>query len=250
MAKQSGLGDQLYGSGRNLSGDVGSISSISGGKTLLDMTGIDKSAMERIGGQRTGSIEFNAFFNDEGGGTQNYLGALSTVDRTFCYFRGTTIGNAAAGMVAKQVNYDPTRGPDGSLTFTTQMTSNEFGLEWGRMLTAGVYTSTGTESVGTSVDTGASADFGAQAYLQVFSLTGTDATFLVQDSADNSTFATASTLTFATVSSAPSAQRIATVNTATIRRYIRARVVSSPTGFSSVSWAMMIVKNETAGIVF
>ena len=40
------------------------------------------------------------------------------------YTRGTTLGNPAACMVAKQINYDPTRAADGSLTIAVQAEAN------------------------------------------------------------------------------------------------------------------------------
>jgi hypothetical protein len=66
MAKQSGLGDNLYFSGVDLSGDIGSVDKISGGPALLDVTAIKQLAMNRIGGQRDGSIDFTSYFENAG----------------------------------------------------------------------------------------------------------------------------------------------------------------------------------------
>jgi hypothetical protein len=62
MAKQSGLGDNFYIGGYDLSGDVSSLDAISGGPALIDVTSIKKSANERIGGQRDGSMKFTTWF--------------------------------------------------------------------------------------------------------------------------------------------------------------------------------------------
>lgn len=247
MAKNSGLGDAFYLHGYDLSGDIGSISTM-GGPALLEVTGIDKSAFERIGGERTGGMSWSAFFNPAANQAHDRLENLPTTDVHCAYFRGTTLGNPAASMVAKQLNYDGTRAADGAFTFAVEAQSNGYGLEWGRSLTAGVRTDTAATN-GTSIDTTAAASFGAQAYLQAFAFTGTDVTVKVQDSADNVTFADVTGLTFTQLTAGRTAERLATSNTATIRRYIRAVTVTTA-GFTSLAFTVVIVKNPIAGQVF
>ncbi|MEV5957301.1 hypothetical protein AB0M11_26630 [Streptomyces sp. NPDC051987] len=250
MAKSSGLGDNLYIAGFDASGDIQQLQQIGGGPALLDVTGINKSAYERIGGLRTGAFEMTTYFNHVAvtGGTHEKLAALPRTDVIMTYCRGTTLGNPAASLVGKQVNYDPTRGADGMLTFAVSAQSNGYGIEWGKQLTAGVRTDTAATN-GASIDTTASASFGGQAYLQVFSFTGTDATVKIQDSADNSTFADVASFAFTQVTAAPFSQRVALTNTATIRRYVRAVTVTTG-GFTSMAFAVNMIKNEVAGVVF
>src|SRR6266536_1609305 len=88
MAKQSGLGDNLYVAGVDVSGDIGSLSSISSNIKPIEVTAIDKSAMERLGGQRDGSLEFTAFFNPSAGQEHSVFSALPTADQVVTYFRG------------------------------------------------------------------------------------------------------------------------------------------------------------------
>lgn len=161
MAKQNGLGDQLLVGGYDLSGDTGAIDKVSGGKALLEVTAINKSAMERLGGIRDGSIEWTSFFNDATGAAHAALKARSTDDVQVMYQRGTTLGNPAASLIAKQINYDGTRGDDGSLTFKIEAQANGYGLEWGRQATAGVRTDTGATS-GTAISF-----TGGDAYVQL-----------------------------------------------------------------------------------
>src|SRR4051812_31688817 len=116
MAKQTGLGDAFYIGGYNLSSDVNALGNISGPQTPIESTGIDKSAMERLGGQRSGLIEFTTFFDDQAIQEHAALKGLPTADTQCMYFRGTTLGNPAAAMTAKQINYDGARGNDGSFT--------------------------------------------------------------------------------------------------------------------------------------
>lgn len=243
MAKQSGLGDNFYLHGYDISGDIGSIS-VSGGPAALQVTGIDKSAYERIGGLRTGGMNWQAWFNPTDDRAHDRLENLPTTDVIATYFRGTTLGNPAACQVSKQINYDGNRGDDGAFTFAVDAQCNGFGVEWGRSLTAGVRTDTGATN-GTSIDTAASASFGAQAYLQAFAMSGTDVTVKIQDSADNSTFADVAGLSFTQLTAGRTAERIATAAGATVRRYLRAVTVTTG-GFSSLAFAVVVVKNETA----
>lgn len=248
MAKSSGLGDALAVGGYDLSGDIGSLSKISGSVALLDVTAIDKSAFERIGGLRNGEIGYMAYFDPAVGASHPVLSALPRTDQQMMYMRGRAIGNAAACMVGKQIDYNPTRAANGMYTFAIQAMSNGFGLEWGNLLTAGLRTDTAATN-GTGLDGLASSSFGAQAYLQVTAFTGTDVTVKIQDSADNSTFADVSGLTFTQTVAAHTTQRIATANNATIRRYTRAVTVTSG-GFTSATFAVVIVRNQIAGQVF
>lgn len=147
--KTSGLGDRLYVGGNDISGDIGSLSSISGSRAALDFTAITQEAFERKHGLRDGSIEFTSYFNPDG--AHPTLSAMPTSDIIVSYFRGTTVGNPAASLVAKQVGYDPTRGNDGALTLNTSAQANGYGLEWGVMLTPSTDTATAAGS-GSSLD--------------------------------------------------------------------------------------------------
>lgn len=252
MAKTSGLGDNLYIQGFDASGDIQALGTIGGGPTLLNFTGINKSAYERQGGLRSGQFEMTTFFNTVAvtGGLHEKLSALPRTDVVMTYCRGTTLGDPAASLIGKQVNYDPTRGDDGMLTFGVSAQSNGYGIEWGRQLTAGVRTDTAATN-GTGIDTVASASFGGQAYLQVFApFTGTDVTVKIQDSADNATFADVAGFAFTQITGgAPLAERIALGNTATLRRYLRVATVTTG-GFSALSFSVNVIKNENAGVTF
>lgn len=250
MSKQGGLGDALYYGGYDMSGDVQALGNIGGGPALLDFTDITQSAMARQGGLRDGRIEWTSFFNPgiAANAAHGLLSALPRGDVLVTYCRGTALGGPAACLNGKQVNYDGTRGNDGSFTFGVSGQANGFGLEWGKLLTAGMRTDTAATN-GTGIDTATSLSFGAQAYLHVGAFTGTDITVKIQDSADNATFADVSGLSFAQVTTGPNTQRIAISNTATVRRYLRAVTVTTG-GFTSATFAVVINKNECAGVTF
>ncbi len=246
MAKESGLGDQLFIDGVDLSGDVGSVGSIHGGPAALDVTGINQLAYNRIGGERDGGIDFASWFNSAVGQEHPTLSTLPNTDRIISYLHGSTLGNDGAALVAKQVNYDMTRGTDGSLSLAVSTVGNAFALEWGNQVTPGKRSDTTATSPATGFDfTTVSTSFGWQAYLHVFSFTGTSVTVTLQDSADNASFAGFTGSAFS-AASAVGAQRLAGASNATVRRYIR--VITTGT-FSQATFAVLFMRNTTA-VVF
>jgi hypothetical protein len=243
MGKSSGLGDQLYIGGYDLSGDVGSLSGIRTPIGVQDTTGIDKYGHERIALQRDGGLDFTAFYNDTAAHTHPVLSTLPTTDRIVSYFRGIVPGKNGAGLVCKQLNYDPDRGDSGELTIKISMTANGFGLEWGTLMTAGLRTDTAGTN-GTPVDFGASSAFGLQAYLQVNAIVGTNLVVKLQESSDNAGDAYADVVGGAFTSvlqaAAPTAARIATASGLSVERWLR--VVTSGT-FSSATFSVIVVRN-------
>lgn len=239
--KQSGLGDNLYVSGYDFSGNVSSLSKIATPVNTLDVTAIDKSAMERIAGRLDGGMDYVTHFNPTAD-VHTLLKTLPSTDQHLMYCRGTARGNPAACMIAKQIGYDPTRAQDGGVTLKTSAVANGFGLEWGTLLTAGKRTDT-TATNGTSVDLAATTAFGWQAYLQVFSLVGTSVSVAIEDSANNSSFTTLSGATFAAATTRTSQRLASSSATAAVRQYLR--VVTSGT-FSSAVFAVTLVRNNVA----
>lgn len=218
MAKSTGLGDQLYIGGYDISGDVGAIQTARTSLSLLDVTGIDKSAHERRGGLADGEISFNSFWDTADDAMHEALASLPSTDRHALYARGAVVGNVAASLVGKQIDFAPSRGADGSLAASTQVLSSAgFGLEWGLQLTAGKVTHASATNVA-SVDNGAATTTGAVAYLQVFSVGSGTVEIDIEDSADNSSFASIIAFTNAT---GRTAERVATAAGADVRRYVR-----------------------------
>lgn len=239
--KSTGLGDRFAVGGYDIGGDVGSVQSIQGGPAALDLTDITQSAYERQGGLRTGSMQFNSWFNKAAGRAFPVLSALPRTDTIAMYGRGAAIGAPAAACLGLQVNYDPTRANDGGFAFGTTVQSNGYGVEWGEQLTAWKRTDSAATD-GASFDGAASSSFGAQFYLMVYSVTGTSCTVKIQDSADDSSWLDLSGAVFATVNAGSvSAQRIAV--SGTVRRYLRA--VSSGT-FSDAQFTVLAMRNLTA----
>lgn len=153
MAKQNGLGFRFLVGGYDLSGDISALDSITGTIGMLPGTDITQSAMARIIGLRDGSIGFTAYMDPAN--AHPVLAALPTADTLMSANPPPqAIGNAAAALVAKQTNYDATRGNDGSLLMKVQGQGNAYALEWGVQLTPGLRTDA-TATNGTSLDGGA-----------------------------------------------------------------------------------------------
>jgi len=183
MAKSTGLGAALWVDEFILSNDIQTVDT-AGGPAAVDVTGIDKSAHERIGGLRDGSLGATAFLNTTAGQAHPVLSLLPTTDTIITYANGATLGNAAASMIAKQVGYDPSRDADGSLTFDMQAIAASQGLQWGVLGTAGQITETAVGNQ-TSIDNGAASTGGLRGFIHVTAFTGTDATVQIQESSDD-----------------------------------------------------------------
>lgn len=243
MAKQSGLGQRLLVGGYDISGDIQALDGVQGGPALLDTTDITQSAHSRITGLRDGSMGASAFFDTAN--AHPVLSALPTADVGVSYLLGTTLGNAAACLVAKQVGYDPNRGADGALILKTQFQSNGFGIEWGEQLTAGLRTDT-TATTGLAFDDGAPSSFGGQAYLQVTAFTGTSVTVKIQH-ATTSGGSYSDILAFTAVTAAPAWQRISVSNTTTIDEFLK---VTTTGTFTNARFSVVFRRNAVAGVRF
>ncbi len=250
MAKTGGLGNQLFIGGYDIGADVSDIGTISTPRATLPATGITQSAMERMFGQRDASAEFSNFFNPATNATHAILSTLPTVDTQVMYLVGTTLGGPAFSLLGKQINYDPQRSNDGALKFGVSVQPNGFGADWGSALTAGKRSDT-TATNGTGVDFAttanpAAAAFGFQAYLQVFSFTGTSVTIKLQESSDNGAgdaFADVTGGGFTAVT-ALGHQRIQSASdTLSVERYLR--VVTTGT-FSQCTFAVAVTRNDAA----
>jgi len=218
MAKKSGLGQSFYIGGYDLSGDVGAISSIGSPRTLLDITGINKSAIERVNGQGTGNLEFNTWFNDAALAEHVILSSLPTTDTSVVYAFGGAVGDTAALLTAKQVNYDWSRGADGSFQGTVQCQSTGYPLEWGVMLTAADDTHSSATS-SSSKDDGASTASGIAGYLQIIDIASGTPTVKIQHSSNDSSWSDLVTFSAVANGAEPAFERKEA--SSTVNRYLR-----------------------------
>lgn len=122
MAKQSGLGDYFAvdnsaGSLKDISNDVTNIG-VNVGQALIDITGLDKSAMERLIALGDGSFSVSGVFNASANQAHDVF-KTRTGTRTVDYkIGGNVASNPYLTMECLVDSYNLTRGADGSLTWT------------------------------------------------------------------------------------------------------------------------------------
>jgi hypothetical protein len=249
VAKQSGLGDNLWIDGYELGGDVGSLQRIACPLAVQEVPSIKQSAQDRLGLKHDGGIDFTAYFNPAttagAEGAHAILSSLPTIDRIVTYGRGTVAGSPAASEVTKQIGYDGTRGDDGSFTFSISSQANGYGLDWGVLLTDSPRTDTTATTPATGLDLGASPTSYSQgwvAYLHLLAFTGTSVTVTLEDSANNSAFTGLTGGAF-TAQTARGAVRLAQVGGWTVRRYVRAVTTGT---FSNAVFTINFVRYEAA----
>jgi len=219
MAKSSGIAGGFYVGGYDLSGDVGSLENASSPRGTQDVTGIGQSGMDRLLMLGTGEIGFRSFFNDAALAEHIILKTLPTTDTQVVYAKGQAIGDACAMLVAKQINYDPSRNADGSLEFAvTASSTSGVPLEWGLMLSAAddTHSSAGSSS---SLDNGASTSSGAAGYLQIIDINSGTPTVKITDSTDDSSFSDLIAFTAVANGNEPAFER-KTVS-GTVNRYVK-----------------------------
>lgn len=159
MGKQSGLGDNLFVQGVDLTFDIASIDTISTPLALIEGTSIKQFAEQRIAGHRDSDLQMTSFADVVSGAASGATAALETLPRTdivASYFHGSALGNVCFSSNMKQLNFDPTRDNSGALTFKTEAQGNAFGGDWGEQLTAGIRTDTAATN-GPSIDDSAGA---------------------------------------------------------------------------------------------
>ena len=125
MAKQTGLGDYLAvddsgGSARDISNDIGDYG-INISQELIETTGLDKSARERITGMSDGDVTLNGFFNAASNKSHDVF-KTRTGTRTFdLRVGGNTSSNPKLTMEMLVANYNITRGSGGELNWTATL---------------------------------------------------------------------------------------------------------------------------------
>lgn len=220
MAKRNGLGMEFYFQGFDLSGDIGAICNIDGQRTTLEVTGINKSSVERVYGRGDAEITVTTYFNDATGQEHLAFRTLPTTDVDVLVLLGTTIGCPAAMLLGKQVNYAWSRGQDGSLTGNVQALGNAVALEWGDLLV----TKTTISGAGNSpsLDNSAATCYGVAAVLHVTAFTGCTLCVALQESSDDGCADAYATIgSFTQVTAANASERITVTSTGCIERYLR-----------------------------
>ena len=121
MAKTSGLAatvsvDNSAGSLKDISIDVGDFD-ISLPQNLLDVTGVSKSAFERIIGLGDGTITLNGFFDSASNLAHDVFKTRTGVSTTTIVLYVSGSSDPQISMECLVANYNISRGSDGSLTW-------------------------------------------------------------------------------------------------------------------------------------
>lgn len=220
MAKKTGLGHNFFIAGNDLSGDVSAVDSLTTPVESVDVTSISKNAMERLQGRVDANMSFSFYFNDAAGQEHLALRNPAATDRLVSWTFGSTVGDTAFGVTGKQINYDMTRGEDGSLTGTVTVEGNGVAGEWGNLLSAGKITHSSATTVA-SKDDSASTSNGASAILQSMSLASGTATVKIQESSNDSSWSDLITFSNVAASSDSGKTSERLTMTGTVARYLR-----------------------------
>jgi hypothetical protein len=119
------LGDYLAvddsgGTVRDISNDIGDYG-INIAQELVETTGLDKSARERITGMSDGDVSLNGFFNAASNKSHDVF-KTRTGTRTFdLRIGGNTSGYPKLAMEMQVGSYAVTRGSDGALTWSVTL---------------------------------------------------------------------------------------------------------------------------------
>jgi hypothetical protein len=219
MAKQTGLGDNFFIDGHDLSGDVNSLSTVSASRPVLDVTGINQSGMDRVQGLGDGEITFVTWFDDGTNLAHTAVAGLPTTDVVVLYTRGTawsaTVQCLASGGVP---------------------------LEWGVLLTAGAITHSSSSST-SDKDDGASSSSGLAAYIQMVDINSGTPTVKIEDSTNGSSWADLVSFTAVANGNEPTAERVEV--SGNVNRYLR---ITSTGTFSNAKFIIMYRRGESTDV--
>lgn len=114
MAKESGIGMTLTVNSNNIANDVKSLD-VATPREVQDVTGLDKSAIERILLLADASVDLNGVFNDAATFSHVTLKTAATASAGVVVAIG--ISGQTLSMTMVQTDYALSRGDDGSATW-------------------------------------------------------------------------------------------------------------------------------------
>ena len=125
MAKQTGLGDYVAvddsgGTVRDISNDIGDYG-VNIAQELITVTGLDKSAQERITGMSDGDVTLNGFFNAASNKSHDVFKTRTGTRTVDIRIGGNSSSNPKVTMEMQIASYALTRGSDGSLTWSVTL---------------------------------------------------------------------------------------------------------------------------------
>jgi hypothetical protein len=200
--------------------------SIEATREVADATGFNQAEKSYVAGLGDATLSLEGMFDSAVNSIDAVLDEALSADPTIIAVcpQGDTLGNVAYGVSSAQTKYsiDTSKDAVASLAHEVQST---VGAD--RLLVHHIIATEVASGQASSIDNGAATSNGGVGYLEVFAISGISSlSVVVEDSADNSSFATI--LTFSAVTTSRVAQRVAI--TGTVRRYTRCRWTFTGTG--------------------
>ena len=126
MAIQTGLGDYVAvddsgGTVRDISNDISGGYGINVAQELLDTTGLDKSARERLTGMSDGDVTLTGTFNPASNKSHDVFKTRTTARTVDIRIGGNTSGYPKLAMEMMVASYNIARDTSGTLTWTATL---------------------------------------------------------------------------------------------------------------------------------
>jgi len=195
-------------------------------REVAETTVFNQADKTYLPGVRDASISLEGLFDGAVDGIEEVLLAALNADPTIINIcpQGDALGNVAYGLSTLETKYAIDASKDDIVTLANELQSSS-GRD--RLLVQHALGSEVANGQSASIDNAAQSTNGGVGFLQVMDIAGiTNLAVIIEDSADNSSWATI--LTFAGVTADRGRQRVAI--TGTVRRYTRARWTFTGTG--------------------
>jgi hypothetical protein len=126
MAKQTGLGDYVAvddsgGTVRDISNDISGGYGINIAQDLLETTGLDKSARERLTGMSDGDVTLTGTFNSASNKSHDVFKTRTSARTVDIRIGGNTSSNPKLAMEMVIANYNISRDSGGVMTWTATL---------------------------------------------------------------------------------------------------------------------------------
>lgn len=253
MAIRGGLGQAFFFGGYDVSGDVGSIDTMSQPRTFMEIPAVNIVGTRRLGLLSSAQLGYSFWFNDATDAMHEAIKTAPTGDEhAMLAFNATPstsvqIGDIAICVRGKRTNTGFSRSADGSFSGTVNIDgSGEGAMMVGHMLTTGnqLFASAADNASYDQWDTATAESllFGIEICHQFFDAPDSGSpTAIIEDSSDDSAWATL--LSLGVISARATGRNTVTGN---VDRYIRLSVTGT---FTNQRIAIAVLRHNNANYV-
>lgn len=208
--------------------------SVQGQMATAETSTLGDTFQQFLSGLKNGTATLNGLYDGADGGDVDAINAAfgSTNKVAMIFPQGDTLGRDGVGLYGF-VNTVSIDGDTGSAMMISADLQSNNGFGIGVSLHA-LSAATGAGN-GASVDNGAATTGGGESLLLVTAFSGTDATIVTADSADDSSFATIATHTQVTTARVTDRQTVS----GAVRRYLRYTISGT---FTSITFAQLFIR--------